>query len=71
MIEWMLVMMWWTEPQGQTHREILYGPGKTWQMRNREDCEHARKIREDFLQSTDWPYKNTTRFVCESYRKPQ
>jgi len=62
-MEWILVMLWWTAPDAPTQRQVIYGPGQTYQLRHREDCEHAAKIRMSFLLQSNWPH--SAQFVCE------
>ena len=66
MIEWIVVMVWWTAPDAPTQRQVLYGPGTSYQMRHQADCENTAQIRQQFMLSSDWPYKSSTKFVCES-----
>ena len=67
MTEWILVMLWWTAPDAPTQRQVIYGPGQTYRMPSKYDCEHAARIRTSFLAQTDWPHR--ARFVCEEIPK--
>ena len=69
MIEWILVMVWATALDQPQQRQVIYGPGKTYQMRHQEDCVNAAEIHRTFLYQSDWPYKPYTKFVCETIKK--
>ena len=56
---WSLIMVWsitFNEPE---QRQVIYYGIKE------DHCFHALEIRHSYLQQSDWPYKNTTRFKCE------
>ena len=62
-MEWILVMLWWTAPDAPMQRHVIYGPGQTYQLQHREHCEHAARLRMNFLLQSNWPHR--AQFVCE------